>query len=129
MQHLRGSGRTTRMLTEAIDAAKRGENVWVIAATAGEAKRLFDEAVKITGVEGIANLPISFRKIPAASMGVSSLDWYKMALQGVATHSLFVDHFAIESEFGKMVEMLHRWDETPTQQHHESPCREMDDGL
>lgn len=96
-----GTGRTTRMLEEAVALSKEGRAVYVVAATMEHARMLHYMTVRPVAMD------IQFES--AASLG--NLDWHTLRLAGAHPNcAVLIDHFAIESEFAPMLEMLHRYD-------------------
>lgn len=97
-----GSGRTTRMLAEAKALALSGRAVYIIAANCQHASLLESRL----GNERF-NLGIKV-EVPTR---IGNFDWDTVKLIG--THSncvVLVDHYAIETHFADVLEMLHRFD-------------------
>lgn len=100
----RRTGRTTRMLEDAMGLARNGRAVYVIGAT----KRHADMLKGIAGPEA-DRLGIKFET--ARERGLGNMDWETMSLQGAHPNCVvLVDHYAIESKFAAVLEMLHRYD-------------------
>lgn len=98
----RQTGRTTRMLADAVRLAKGGRAVYVIAANKREAERL----QQLVGEE-VRELGIHF-EIPRSP---GNFSWTAMALIGAHQNCVVLaDHYAIELEFSRVLEMLHRYD-------------------
>lgn len=90
------------MLDEAMEQAKNGRAVYVVAAN--HAHRQMLERI---GGEEAHKLGIKFET--AHSMG--NFDWRTMRLAGAHPNCVVLaDHYAIEAEFAVMLEMLHRYD-------------------
>ena len=99
---MQGTGRTTRMLEEAIKQAKLGRAVYVVGASAAHARMLNDMCSAKSGALGI--------KFETAS-SLGNIDWENMRMTGAHPNCvLLVDHFAIESKFSQILAMLHRFD-------------------
>ncbi len=93
----RGSGRTTRMLDEARRLADEGKAVYVIAANEAQRRQLQSVAGENVKVE--------------THTTAGNFDWEQMRLIGSYPNCVtLVDHYAIESRFAKVLEMLHRFD-------------------
>lgn len=119
----RRSGRTTRMLQEAIDRAHAGAYVLVASASFQHEEQLVRQLLELLGKspftynkaqrkfhvgEGLIRL----RSAKANNLGGAfNFDWFRQRFLGepVSTVTL-VDHYAIETEFAAVLEMLHRWD-------------------
>jgi hypothetical protein len=104
------TGRTTRMLQEAIRLSNKGHAVYVVGADSRHAKLLqialdtlsppLDHGIKFEDAE----------RFP-------SLDWNTMRmLRAHPNCRVLVDHWVIESRYAAMLEMLHRFD--PTEHSH-----------
>lgn len=94
----KGTGRTTRMLSEASKLCDKGRAVYVIAASAHEAKRLQhqsgDERIKFETEQSVGNL-----------------DWGTMSLSGAHPNCVvLVDHWVIQQRLHNALVMLHRFD-------------------
>jgi len=102
----RGTGRTTRMLEEAIKQAEAGRAVYVVGAKANHVWAL-EEAVKDICGKSASSLGIKFE----TAHTVGNFDWKTLTLRGAHPNCVvLVDHYAIEAEFARMLEMLHRFD-------------------
>jgi hypothetical protein len=98
----RRTGRTTRMLAEAVKLAKKGRAVYIIVANASQGRRLEKQCG-----EAFQRLGIKF-ETPGS---VGNFDWETMTLRGAHPNCVaLVDHYAIEARFPRIVEMLHRYD-------------------
>lgn len=104
MQKLRATGRTTRMLAHAEQLARAGRAVYVVADTDRDCKRLQTQWLR----EGRpADLGVKF-ETPGT---LGNLDWEAMKLRNAHPNCVvLVDHWAIESRFARMLEMLHAYD-------------------
>lgn len=89
------------MLLEAARLALAGRAVYVITATREHAKQLESQ------VAGLWPLGIKFETPDS----VENFCWRTMSLTGAHPNCVvLVDHFAIESHFAEMLDMLHRFD-------------------
>lgn len=105
-QLLRATGRTTRMLQDAIEHAKDGLAVYVIAATRTHAQ-LLEKMLESIGGEEVTGLGIKFE----TAQNLGNFDWRTMRLAGASpTCVVLADHYAIEFAFARMLDMLHRYD-------------------
>lgn len=101
--NLRVTGRTTRMMEDAFRLARGGRAVYVVAANRQEQMRL-----QTLGGEEAQRLEIKFE----TPHSLGNFSWTTMALRGAHPNcEVLVDHYAIESEFAQVFEMLHRYDE------------------
>jgi len=104
------TGRTTRMLTEAFKLAKEGKAVYVIAANHGHIFQMERMADRLFGAGEASTLGVKF-ETPAS---LPSFDFLTMQLKGAHPNCrVFVDHWAIESEYARMLNELHRFDVAP----------------
>ena len=91
------------MLADAVRLAKGGRAVYVIAANQRERERL-----QRLGGEEAQQLGIHFE----TPQSPGNFSWATMNLIGAHPNcAVFVDHYAIESEFSRVLEVLHRYDE------------------
>ena len=101
MRKLRGTGRTTRMLEHAKKLAREGRAVYVIADNTRDMRRL-------EILCGESKLGIKF-ETPSTP---GNFEWEAMRLRGAHPNCVvLVDHWAIESKFARVLEMLHAYDE------------------
>lgn len=109
----RRSGRTARMLQEAVDRAHAGFNVYVVGATFKHAELMFRQLIEMTN-EGLhykaptltvqfADGWVSFRTEN------NNFNWDTFTFYGEKGFVL-VDHYTIESKFQNVMAMLHRWE-------------------
>ncbi len=100
---LRGTGRTTRLITNAHRLAKEGRAVYIVADNQMDARRL-QRLVDVDHPE-----PHGIKVETPASLG--SWDWDTLRSVGAHSNCVFlVDHHAIEDRFARVLEMLHRYD-------------------
>lgn len=98
----RQSGRTTRLLKEAIDLVKAGRAVYVIGTNKQHCWHLKNAADLL-----VPDVGIKF-ETPET---LSNLDWETVSLKGAHPNCIvLVDHATIEARFSKLIEMLHRFD-------------------
>ena len=123
----RRTGRTTRMLEEAISVAKEGKYVIVVGANAEQAKSLQAQAATMAGEEMTATKiyidggpgQITFE---SCQMNRQPFDWQSLRLQGAfPTIPTFMDHFAFENTFAKAIHEAHRWDDPLPRSSEETP--------
>lgn len=104
---LRRTGRTTRMIKNAGSAALDGHAVYIICATARDIPH-FERLVVDLGYDGLGI------KVGSPS-DLSNFDWETMTLRGAHPNcKVFVDHYAIEIRFSRMLAELHRYDAEPS---------------
>jgi hypothetical protein len=95
------------MLTEAFRQAKEGKAVYIIAANHGHISQMEGLADRLFGAGEASALGVKF-ETPAS---LPSFDFRTMQLKGAHPNCrVFVDHWAIESEYAKMMSELHRFD-------------------
>ncbi len=111
------------MLEAAIEAADRCGYVFVICANSKECERLAWRCAKMCGVEVVGMPKVYTQKRGQITFETSrscQLMWEDLHVHGAfPACEVIVDHYAIESEFAKMLEMLHRFD--PEGAHAENP--------
>lgn len=110
----RGTGRTTRMLEHAIEKADKGVYVFVVAATNDHALLLRQQLCKMC--EGkIAGTKVYTKangQISVESSENKQFEWDRMSFIGAhPSCETLVDHYAIESRFRNILEMLTRFDQ------------------
>ena len=102
LTQLRQTGRTTRMMEDALQLARGGRAVYVVAANQRELERL-----RQLGGEEAQQLGIHFE----TPHSPGNFSWSNVSLRGAHPNCVvLVDHYAIESEFSQMLEMLYRYD-------------------
>lgn len=103
LDKLRATGRTTRMIKDALGLAGNGRAVYIIAATERhkhDIESLGGEALSLLGIK--VETPDS----------LGNFDWNTMRLTGAHPNCVvLVDHHAIEVRFATMLDMLHRYDD------------------
>lgn len=99
---LKASGRTTRLLAEAISQDRSGRAVYVLTLDASHAESLKEECLRIA-----PDVRIKFE----AAGCLRNLSWEQVRLVGAHPNCLvLIDHAAIEAKFGALLQMLHRFD-------------------
>ena len=99
---LRQTGRTTRLLAHAKRLAREGRAVYVVV----DSEREKDRLEWVCGAE--RSLGISFETLGS----LPNFDLHTMTLRGShANCVVLVDHHVIESRCGRMLAMLHAYDE------------------
>ncbi len=102
-ESLRRTGRTTRLVYDAIEAAAKGHAVYIVMACHGEIKRV----QQLLGTERMHRLGIKIET--AESLG--AWDWDTLRNRGAHANCVFlVDHHAIEARFSGLLAELHRYD-------------------
>ena len=105
MKDLHRTGRTTRLLIDAIKYARDGEAVYVIAANRREQGRLIVLLQDMTNDLDALGIKVE------TPMSVD-LDWDSFTLRGAHPNCrVLVDHFTIEHWFSTLLSQLHRYDE------------------
>jgi hypothetical protein len=104
MKTLQKTGRTGRMLEEALRLQAAGKSVIIMMANHTEAtaiKNRLGSSIGTIKVESITGYP--------------RFDWNKMEIPGMGSQFVvLVDHSAIEGKFGMVLDTLHRFDEDQT---------------
>jgi hypothetical protein len=108
---IRQTGRTTRMLRHAVNLARAGKAVYVIADNARDMHRLANEIHQFLPKRlpdgAIFNHGIKFETPDT----LGAFDWKKLTVPGAHPNCVFlVDHHAIEDRFRAVLEMLHAYD-------------------
>lgn len=122
------SGRTTRLINEIIAEAKAGLHVMVICGTRLDTHRIAQETKDKMDMQGVS---LVFDMISAAgnitlknsgsitflSANCSEFDWNlafaNKPFKGFYHDKLHIDHLAIEREYSKLLDELHRYDMIP----------------
>lgn len=102
----RQTGRTTRMIKQAVELAQAGKAVYIVAFNlvhkAGIERRMESEGIDFERL-GI-KVEIQYR--------LPELDWTTMTLPGAHPNCVVLaDHATIEGRYRRLLEMLHRYDE------------------
>ena len=126
---LRGSGRTTRMLQEAIKVANGGKNVTVYGANKNHIKYLWSQTKQLLekdfkDFKGHFETAVDRIYLPSRSYNLGNIffctpqeeyfDWEKWKSKRPDSDIVFVDHYAIEVGLAKAFAEMHRWDEEPS---------------
>lgn len=99
----RRNGRTARMLNEAIALSAQGRAVYIVAAHAAHAVALRRLLRREIGDR-------SDIKVETPD-DLGNFCWETLSLRGAHPNCVvLVDHWTIESRFGRLLEMLHRYD-------------------
>jgi hypothetical protein len=103
---LRRTGRTTRMLEEALRSSDKGYAVCVITHSHSHANTLRAMLEDLSNLAGH-----EVRVMPAAQADERDFDWRLLRFPwGSANQRVLVDHWAIESRYAALLEMLHLFD-------------------
>ena len=98
----RQTGRTTRMVEEAIDLANKGRAVYILADNYNHAeniRELFGEDPETYGI-----------KIETEG-DLGNFDWQTLSLRGAHKNCIvLIDHYTIENKFSRIIEALHKYD-------------------
>lgn len=117
----KGTGRTTRMLKEAIDLAGQGRTVFVIATDERHAETMMRMAFDMLDNDWAANFtPLTMRYMPLPNSFIQfgtperlGFHWDLMRAKVYGPNAIFlVDHHTIESRWPRLLEMWRRWDAT-----------------
>ena len=101
LESLRQTGRTTRMIEHARKLNSQGRAVYILAANEMERNRIKDLVGKGTGI-----------KVESTHL-FPSWNWESLTLRAAHPNCVvLVDHFAIESKFSRILDMLHAYDQT-----------------
>lgn len=99
----RQSGRTQRMINEAMSKADAGKHVTIVAANFQEEKRIAGIIKQFAQRHGRGH------GVMVVAADSPHIDWERMKVRSCES-LLLVDHYAIETKFRKVLEMLRRWD-------------------
>lgn len=111
----RKTGRTTRMLGEAIRRARNGEHVLVVAATFLAAERQYSQLASGFLTDGTEEFRPRELKVDYPGRGwikfegSQEVDWHhgrKWTMAGVDKAHVFFDHYAIEENLGWALKQL-----------------------
>lgn len=102
-RHIR-SGRTTRMLAEAVKQAREGWRVEVVGATMEHAERLRGKLGE-TGKE----LGILVTSVPPDELNIMQ----RLMVKDHEVDTLLVDHYTVEVHFAGVLKLLHMFDTAP----------------
>lgn len=101
----RATGRTTKMLKDAVRLAQQGKAVYVIAADTNQRHHL--EAAL-----GVAGRELGIKVETPQTAG--NFDWQTMSLRGAHQNcKVIADHYAIEAHFRLLLDALHHYDAVP----------------
>ena len=107
---LQGSGRTTRMLRDAVRLAEEGRAVYIMVDSARAIHNLDNmaiEGIPFAAYNRMHGLGIQI-ECPST---LDNFDWEEMRLRGAQPNCVvLIDHFTIESKFSRMLKMLHQYD-------------------
>lgn len=120
-EQLRRTGRTTRLLEAAYHEAEKGNEVFVVTCSATQANRLIEQFIKTYGGKSDHPTPrVCLRDEDGKEIGSvifqrpgGTFCWDQMGFFGADPDSpVFVDHYAIEKKYARILEELHRFDVT-----------------
>lgn len=106
-EHLRQTGRTTRMLKAAMEAHETGLFVYVVVAT---------ERHKYYFLDKLEKLKYDYKKRPPITLITPQhphLDIQRLEMLGMPSpkYAVFADHLALENYYATVLGELHRYDE------------------
>lgn len=117
------TGRTTRMLEHAVELSKEGKTIYLIMASEREAKRARRQ---LNGMIGRASHGIKAGTLDTLEIlgdfSLKEMRFYRPR----PNIEVLVDHFIIELEYAKLLEMLQRYD-APTQNRQNFSLKRDDD--
>ena len=103
------TGRTTRMLLDALRLCHDGQAVYVVAANIADSARLNRMLDTLGRTEDEKDGPAFVKVETGWSLG--NLNWETLTLVGAYPNCVvLMDHYAIETHFSRMLEMLTRYD-------------------
>lgn len=103
---MKATGRTTRLLEEAVALAKQGKAVYVVAA---DTHHIVNMEAMLCMMVGGDPTPLGIKFETPHSLG--NFDWMSMKLQYSHPNCrVLVDHFTIEATFAAMFRELHKYD-------------------
>jgi len=110
-QQMRQTGRTQRMLESAISQARNDKYVLVICRDNLHREHLIERVLKEPDSRRAGQEKIYIGKGSISVVLPNNFDWREMRRNGSHLSCVVLaDHYTIESEFSKMLEMLHRFD-------------------
>lgn len=102
-RHLTQTGRTSRMVQDAVSQAAHGKAVYVICVSDAHAAQVKQKIRE----QGWDHMGISVE----GPQLLRDFDWIRMKTRGAHSNCTFlVDHAVVESYFGPMLEALHKYD-------------------
>lgn len=117
MENLRQTGRTDRMLRDAIELANNGVPVIIIGATSQFCSHLIFRCLKlirdsnlvhtINKSKYVIHLPRSNSTI--SFKNTANLNWTTLTVD-YCTDKVLIDHYTIEQKYSKIIELLHKYD-------------------
>ena len=117
MEEHRGTGRTTRMMQAAIAEASKGRYVFVVMANVSQIQNqkdwVLDEFASVTKSVGGMKIYIADKGGCIQFDTIYSRQFKPESLSFIGAHpkcQVFVDHYAIESRYAKLLSQLHRFD-------------------
>lgn len=98
---LEGTGRTTRMLKEAVALSREGKSVYIVAANTEHVRTL---RIMLSREDSL------YINIDTPE-GLGNFEWESMTLRNAWPNCVvLVDHYTIEYRFHAMLAMLHKYD-------------------
>lgn len=105
----RQSGRTTRMLVDALNSAMSGRTVYILCTkeSIGHTRKLAQNICEYKAI----SYPEGIKFETIESIGERNIDWFKRSL--IHAHpncQLFIDHFVYTIKYGHILEGYHAYD-------------------
>ncbi|MFV0408826.1 MAG: hypothetical protein ACK5LJ_03735 [Paracoccus sp. (in: a-proteobacteria)] len=105
----RKSGRTSKMIEEAIELQNQGRAIYILC-TQESIQYIEELAHKICSTKNI-ELPQSIKFETIQSIGRETIDWKNCSLYGAHPNCrLLIDHYVWEKEFGWAINGFHKYD-------------------
>lgn len=105
------SGRTTRMLEEAIRLIADHKDVLIVAHDSRQITNLKQRLDQIGANAGLSFTPSESCRVDFIKAASPLFDWKRLqVIEKTRGITVLVDHFAIEATFARLLEMLHRYD-------------------
>ena len=110
--HARGSGRTTRMIEEALRKQEEGRAVYILMHNMRMKRELELLAMRICRAQGKV-LPSSIKFETVESLGgTRHIDWKNKTIHGAHPNcALIIDHHVWATHFGFAIEGFHEYDD------------------
>jgi hypothetical protein len=103
------------MLEAAIEKARGGEYVCVVGHNQEQAKHLQLQVAGMTGTEPFATkVRVGDGEITFEAVTQETWNWRTLRhTRMFPTVPVLLDHYALEGQFGHIIEAFHRWDKVP----------------
>lgn len=109
--HARGSGRTTRMIEEALRKQEEGRAVYILCHDSGFKRYVEHLAMKICRMHGkVFPSSIKFETVESLG-GTHHIDWKNKTIHGAHPNcALIIDHHVWATHFGFAIDGFHEYD-------------------